>query len=81
MKKFDKNKEANFLVDIICPSCDGNGCGICQHIGKMKAKMLISDNLSKLTFTGFHPLDFDDSFFDENKDNENFELHYMKLKL
>lgn len=47
-----------YFANVICPSCDGNGCGICHHIGYVKAKII--ENKEKLIkFEDFTLFDFD----------------------
>lgn len=69
------------LVTIICPSCNGNSCGICGHIGKLEAKEYNKiEAIEPLPFKSnkgdfdFEPQDFDD----QNFDDQDFEFHHMK---
>lgn len=66
------------LVTVICPSCNGNGCGICGHIGKCNAKeYAIIEPIEPLRFKS-NKGDFD--FEPEELDDQELELHYMELR-
>lgn len=64
------------LVTVICPSCDGNGCGICGHIGKCNAK-----EYAKIE--PIEPLRFKSNkgdFEPQEVDDQDFELYHMELR-